>query len=109
MPLGALAELPVGAPEDAVRIGDEVTVVVTEVDRERRRLSLSRREARPSQAAKWEFFDDVGESPESVTTCVPWFSTTPRGLSGSARLRRAIEIARVLRERELGYTGMPCA
>ncbi|MFJ3176683.1 S1 RNA-binding domain-containing protein [Streptomyces roseus] len=31
------------APEEAVRVGDGVSVVVIEVDRERRRLSLSRR------------------------------------------------------------------
>ncbi|WP_342781590.1 S1 RNA-binding domain-containing protein [Streptomyces cadmiisoli] len=28
-----------------VQVGDEITVVVTEIDRERRRLSLSRRQA----------------------------------------------------------------
>ncbi|MER7742537.1 S1 RNA-binding domain-containing protein [Streptomyces sp. NPDC096538] len=31
-------------PSDAVQVGDEVTVVVTEIDRERRRLALSRRQ-----------------------------------------------------------------
>jgi ribosomal protein S1 len=33
------------APSDVVEVGDEVTVVVTAIDRERRRLSLSRRQA----------------------------------------------------------------
>ncbi|MCI3221300.1 S1 RNA-binding domain-containing protein [Streptomyces sp. NP-1717] len=32
---------------DAVRTGDEVTVVVTAIDRERRRLLLSRRQGSP--------------------------------------------------------------
>jgi ribosomal protein S1 len=35
------------APEDVVRTGDEITVVVTEIDRERRRLVLSRRQVSP--------------------------------------------------------------
>ncbi|WUI44254.1 S1 RNA-binding domain-containing protein [Streptomyces sp. NBC_00414] len=35
----------VESPADAVQAGDEVTVVVTEIDRERRRLTLSRRQA----------------------------------------------------------------
>lgn len=34
----------VEAPSDVVRVGDDVTVVVTEIDRERRRLALSRRQ-----------------------------------------------------------------
>ena len=34
----------VEAPEDVVQVGDEVTVFVTEIARERRRLSLSRRQ-----------------------------------------------------------------
>ncbi|NEB14729.1 S1 RNA-binding domain-containing protein [Streptomyces coelicoflavus] len=36
---------PVEAPEDVVRVGEEITVVVTDLDRERRRLSLSLRAA----------------------------------------------------------------
>ncbi|WP_282083250.1 S1 RNA-binding domain-containing protein [Streptomyces tendae] len=36
---------PVEAPEDVVRVGEEITVVVTDLDRERRRLSLSPRAA----------------------------------------------------------------
>ncbi|WP_331728298.1 S1 RNA-binding domain-containing protein [Streptomyces sp. NBC_00158] len=36
---------PVESPEEVVRIGDELTVVVTEVDRQHRRLVLSRRRA----------------------------------------------------------------
>ncbi|MFJ5779487.1 S1 RNA-binding domain-containing protein [Streptomyces sp. NPDC093094] len=32
-------------PSHAVQVGDEITVVVTEIDRERRRLALSRRQA----------------------------------------------------------------
>ncbi|MFD8027928.1 S1 RNA-binding domain-containing protein [Streptomyces sp. NPDC055722] len=35
----------VESPSDVVQTGDEVTVVVTEIDRERRRLVLSRRQA----------------------------------------------------------------
>ncbi|WP_307821773.1 S1 RNA-binding domain-containing protein [Streptomyces coffeae] len=41
-----LASAPVAAPEDVVRLGDEVTVVITDIDRERRRLALSRRRAK---------------------------------------------------------------
>ncbi|MFE1341219.1 S1 RNA-binding domain-containing protein [Streptomyces sp. NPDC058733] len=40
-----LAELrgtPLQTPSDPVRVGDEITVVVTTIDRERRRLALSR-------------------------------------------------------------------
>lgn len=43
--LRELARTPVQTPSDAVQVGDELTVVVTEIDRERRRLSLSRRQA----------------------------------------------------------------
>ncbi|MFH8612613.1 S1 RNA-binding domain-containing protein [Streptomyces sp. NPDC018029] len=45
--LRELTRTPVPAPSDAVQVGDEVTVVVTEIDRERRRLALSRRQASP--------------------------------------------------------------
>ncbi|WP_245970630.1 S1 RNA-binding domain-containing protein [Streptomyces rishiriensis] len=41
--LRELASAPVESPSDVVQAGDEVTVVVTEIDRERRRLVLSRR------------------------------------------------------------------
>ncbi|RMB86353.1 S1 RNA-binding domain-containing protein [Streptomyces shenzhenensis] len=43
--LSELNSVPVAAPEDVVQVGDQLTVVVTDVDRERRRLSLSRRQA----------------------------------------------------------------
>ncbi|MEU9453804.1 S1 RNA-binding domain-containing protein [Streptomyces sp. NPDC048277] len=43
--LSELSSVPVAAPEDVVRVGDRLTVVVTDVDREWRRLSLSRRQA----------------------------------------------------------------
>ncbi|NUP23371.1 MAG: S1 RNA-binding domain-containing protein, partial [Streptomyces sp.] len=43
--LSELSSVPVAAPEDVVQIGDQLTVVVTDIDRERRRLSLSRRQA----------------------------------------------------------------
>ncbi|MER8072108.1 S1 RNA-binding domain-containing protein [Streptomyces sp. NPDC094034] len=43
--LRELARSPVQTPADAVQVGDEVTVVVTELDRERRRLGLSRRQS----------------------------------------------------------------
>ncbi|WP_306425758.1 S1 RNA-binding domain-containing protein [Streptomyces sp. CS159] len=43
--LSELSAGPVGAPEDVVRVGEEITVVVMDVDRERRRLSLSLRAA----------------------------------------------------------------
>ncbi|MEW2288561.1 S1 RNA-binding domain-containing protein [Streptomyces sp. NPDC047841] len=43
--LRELAWTPVEAPADVVQVGDEITVVVTEIDRERRRLSLSRRQS----------------------------------------------------------------
>ncbi|MEU9292097.1 S1 RNA-binding domain-containing protein [Streptomyces sp. NPDC048275] len=42
--LRELTRTPVEAPEDVVQIGDKVTVVITEIDRERRRLALSRRQ-----------------------------------------------------------------
>ncbi|RPE43951.1 small subunit ribosomal protein S1 [Streptomyces sp. Ag109_O5-1] len=42
--LSELSSVPVAAPEDVVQVGDRLTVVVTDVDRERRRLSLSRRQ-----------------------------------------------------------------
>jgi small subunit ribosomal protein S1 len=48
VPLEELAWTPVGAPEDIVAVGDEMTVVVTDIDRDRRRLTLSRRQASPS-------------------------------------------------------------
>ncbi|MFJ3876820.1 S1 RNA-binding domain-containing protein [Streptomyces sp. NPDC090077] len=44
-----LAWTPVETPEEAVRVGDQVRVVVTEVDRQYRRLVLSRRRALPPQ------------------------------------------------------------
>ncbi|MFJ9004223.1 S1 RNA-binding domain-containing protein [Streptomyces canus] len=43
--LSELNSVPVAAPEEVVQLGDQLTVVVTDVDRERRRLSLSRRKA----------------------------------------------------------------
>ncbi|MET8968600.1 S1 RNA-binding domain-containing protein [Streptomyces hydrogenans] len=43
--LQELTWTPVEAPEAVVQVGDEITVVVTEIDRARRRLSLSRRQA----------------------------------------------------------------
>ncbi|MFH0175712.1 S1 RNA-binding domain-containing protein [Streptomyces cacaoi] len=42
VPLHELSSTPVEAPEDVVGTGDVVSVLVTEVDRERRRLTLSR-------------------------------------------------------------------
>jgi small subunit ribosomal protein S1 len=35
--------MPGETPEDVLQIGDEITVVVTEIDRQRRRLAFSRR------------------------------------------------------------------
>lgn len=43
--LSELSAVPVAAPEDVVQVGHQLTVVVTDADRERRRLSLSRRQA----------------------------------------------------------------
>lgn len=43
--LSELSPVPVSAPEDVVQVGDELTVVAVDIDRERRRLSLSRRQA----------------------------------------------------------------
>ncbi|MFC8245714.1 S1 RNA-binding domain-containing protein [Streptomyces chartreusis] len=43
--LSELSAVPVAAPEDVVQVGDQLTVVVTDVDRDRRRLSLSLRQA----------------------------------------------------------------
>lgn len=43
----ALASTPVAPPPDLVEVGNEVTVVVMDVDRERRRLTLSRRQVSP--------------------------------------------------------------
>lgn len=45
--LQELTSTPVATPQDVVEAGDEVTVVVTDVDRERRRLALSRRQVSP--------------------------------------------------------------
>nr|ATU31812.1 RNA-binding protein [Streptomyces sp. KCB13F003] len=47
VPLAELDRTPVAAPGEVVQVGDGVTVVVTEIDRERRRLALSRRRAFP--------------------------------------------------------------
>ncbi|MFI2205801.1 S1 RNA-binding domain-containing protein [Streptomyces sp. NPDC020192] len=41
--LEELSSPPAQAPSEVVQVGDEITVVVTALDRERRRLSLSRR------------------------------------------------------------------
>lgn len=43
VPLRELGAEPVAAPEDVVQTGDEVSVIVTAIDRERRKLTLSRR------------------------------------------------------------------
>lgn len=43
--LRELTWTPVQTPSDVVHVGDEVTVVITEIDRDQRRLSLSRRQA----------------------------------------------------------------
>ncbi|WP_326806573.1 S1 RNA-binding domain-containing protein [Streptomyces sp. NBC_01186] len=45
--LRELTRTPVEAPEDVVQVGDAITVLVTEIDRERRRLVLSRRQVSP--------------------------------------------------------------
>ncbi|WP_217710496.1 S1 RNA-binding domain-containing protein [Streptomyces sp. NA04227] len=45
--LEELSTVPVADPADVVQVGDEVRVVVTEVDRERRRVALSRRLCAP--------------------------------------------------------------
>jgi small subunit ribosomal protein S1 len=42
--LRELTQTPVKTPEGVVRVGDDVTVVVIEIDRERRRPALSRRQ-----------------------------------------------------------------
>ena len=47
--LRELASMPVEAPSDVVQVGDKVTVAVAEIDRGRRRLSLSRRMGSPSR------------------------------------------------------------
>ncbi|WP_304454746.1 S1 RNA-binding domain-containing protein [Nocardiopsis sp. YSL2] len=44
IPLRELPEAPVTDPEDLVRVGDEVTAVVTTLERERRRFTLSMRQ-----------------------------------------------------------------
>jgi small subunit ribosomal protein S1 len=41
--LSELSTTPIETPDQAVRIGDEVTVTITEIDPLRRRLALSRR------------------------------------------------------------------
>lgn len=45
--LRELTTTPVEAPEEVVQVGDEVSVVVIEFDRERRKLALSRRQVSP--------------------------------------------------------------
>ncbi|MER6345104.1 S1 RNA-binding domain-containing protein [Streptomyces sp. NPDC001595] len=47
VPLRELTSTPVERPSDVVQSGDEVTVVVTVIDRERRRLVLSRLQSTP--------------------------------------------------------------
>ncbi|WP_406411618.1 S1 RNA-binding domain-containing protein [Streptomyces halstedii] len=42
-----LARAPVASPEDAVHVGERITVAVTEIDRARRTLTLSRRQTPP--------------------------------------------------------------
>ncbi|WP_374225427.1 S1 RNA-binding domain-containing protein [Streptomyces sp. AC602_WCS936] len=49
--LRELAWTDVEAPQEVVRVGDRLAVVVTEVDPERRRLVLSRRQALPRSRA----------------------------------------------------------
>ncbi|MFB9532723.1 S1 RNA-binding domain-containing protein [Nonomuraea roseola] len=44
-----LTSVPVKASPAVVQVDDEVTVVVTAIDRERRRLSLFRRKATPNR------------------------------------------------------------
>jgi ribosomal protein S1 len=44
--LSELAAPPIETPDQAVQIGDEVTVVITDIDAPRRRLAISRRQAR---------------------------------------------------------------
>ncbi|MFI9724529.1 S1 RNA-binding domain-containing protein [Streptomyces sp. NPDC052396] len=46
--LRELTRTPVETPEDAVQVGDKITVVITEIDQERRRLALSRRQVSPA-------------------------------------------------------------
>ncbi|MEV3993548.1 S1 RNA-binding domain-containing protein [Streptomyces sp. NPDC049837] len=43
--LRELTWTPVEAPEEVVRVGDTIKVAITEIDRQRRRLALSRRQA----------------------------------------------------------------
>ncbi|MGI5140051.1 MULTISPECIES: S1 RNA-binding domain-containing protein [unclassified Streptomyces] len=45
VPLAELGPAPVAAPEDVVQVGDEVSVTVMDIDRRRRRLTLSQRSA----------------------------------------------------------------
>ncbi|WP_346767984.1 S1 RNA-binding domain-containing protein [Streptomyces sp. JB150] len=45
--LRELTSTPAQSVADVVRAGDEITVVVTEIDRQRRTLALSRRQAPP--------------------------------------------------------------
>ncbi|WP_336299034.1 S1 RNA-binding domain-containing protein [Streptomyces sp. M92] len=49
--LRGLAWSDVEAPREVVRVGDRIAVVVTEVDPERRRVALSRRQALPRSRA----------------------------------------------------------
>ncbi|MYY83914.1 MULTISPECIES: S1 RNA-binding domain-containing protein [unclassified Streptomyces] len=55
--LRELACTPVRDPADVVQVGDEITVVVTEIDRERRRLSLSRRRSSSGPQRRWRSSD----------------------------------------------------
>lgn len=47
--MGELAGTPSDAPRDDVQLGDNITVVVIGLDRQRRTVSLSERQARPGQ------------------------------------------------------------
>ncbi|MET7993362.1 S1 RNA-binding domain-containing protein [Amycolatopsis sp. NPDC005232] len=49
VPLRELAWTPVETPAEVVQVGDEITVVVTKIDKGGRRLTLSRRQSSPDQ------------------------------------------------------------
>ncbi|MEU4248691.1 S1 RNA-binding domain-containing protein [Amycolatopsis sp. NPDC026612] len=49
IPLRELAWTPVETPSEVIQVGGSVAVVITSIDRERRRLTLSRRQALPGR------------------------------------------------------------
>lgn len=62
--LRELAWTAVESPEEVVAVGDEISVVATEIDRVRRRVALSRRQGFPARMTRGH----PGRAPQLITT-----------------------------------------